>query len=540
MPQYIYRIPPYIASRSYFAGTDKSCTIITNSYWFTNLILEDTSSDLWSILPRKFTFDALRSLLPTVNIAPDDEDNLTAIRDFLETLRAEGAVQVEGSENPKPIRTVLKNRKARSINVGKVAEFHTKLTEAGLLATGFIELTYRCNEKCVHCLNPRIQYDDSMDLTTAEMIKVINDLYTAGIYDITFSGGEASLRGDLFEILDECRRLNLAITIFTNGLLPEEKLQRLISYYPQTVGVSIYSANPDIHDATTQIKGSWEKSIRTIKTLIAAGIRVVMKCPLMQHTIYGYKELVKLCDTLGAAQQITINLTPTTDGNQQVCRHQVTDINDLTLLFSDSQLTLAVDINEPDNSRRNLVGNERPCAAGVTILSISPNGAVYPCVNMPLTVGNVREQSIVDIWKQSRTLAAWQSIVLNDFNECGMYSECSYCDICPGKAMLETNDVLGKMQALCHTAKVRQNVYRQCRQLPAEFAHTVETFGHDLTFREPQKVFTETPAQPTAFVKINHNGDDFVAQLKQIKVNGNPVRKTITQEPNSPAALPPH
>ena len=102
MPQRTYLIPPYVASRSYFAGTDKSSTIITNSLWFTNLVLEDTSSDLWSLLSRKFTFDALRPLLPTVNIDPDDEDNLTAIRDFLETLCAEGAVQVEGGANPKP------------------------------------------------------------------------------------------------------------------------------------------------------------------------------------------------------------------------------------------------------------------------------------------------------------------------------------------------------------------------------------------------------------------------------------------------------
>ena len=532
MPQQTYIIPPYVASRSYFAGTDKSSTIITNSLCFTNLVLEDTSSDLWSILPRKFTFDTLRPILPTVNIDPDDEDNLTAIRDFLETLRAEGAVQFEGCENPPPLPSFPKSREELDINAGK-SEFNLKLSEAGLLANAFVELTYRCNEKCVHCFNPQIQHDCSTDLTTAELIKAINDLYAVGVHDVTFSGGEPSLRDDLFEILDECRRLNLAITIFTNGQMSEEKVQRLISYYPQTVGVSIYSVNPDIHDATTQIKGSWEKSIRTIKILVDAGIRVVMKCPLMQHTVHGYKEFLKLCDDLGAVGQCTINLTPTTDGNQQVCRHQVTDINDLTLLFSDSQLPLAVDINEPDNSRKNLSDNDKPCAAGITLLNICPDGTVYPCPCLPLTVGNVREQSIVDIWKHSKTLAAWQSVVLNDFDECGMYSKCSYCDICPGKAMLETNNVLGKMQVLCHTAKVRESINRQLATGQAPIVN--ETFGHDLAFREPQT--TVAPTQSSALVKINHDGDDFVARIENIKANGNPVRKTIAPESGGAATI---
>ncbi|MDR3233915.1 MAG: SPASM domain-containing protein [Planctomycetaceae bacterium] len=255
----------------------------------------------------------------------------------------------------------------------------------------------------------------------------------------------------------------------------------------------------------------------------------------MQHTVRGYKEFLKLCNDLGVVPECAVNLTPTTDGNQSVCRHQVTNINDLTQLFFDSRLPLAVDVNEPEG-RNNRSGNDKPCSAGMNILSISPNGLVSPCVALPLTVGDVRKQSIIDIWKHSRTLAAWQSIALNDFDECGMYSECSHCDICPGKAMVQTNNVLGKMETLCHSAKVRRNVYRQ---LTIGLAHTAdETFGHDLTFQKPQSVCTDTPALSPVIVNINHNGDDFVARLEQIKANGNPVRKTIMPDPDSPAARP--
>ena len=254
----------------------------------------------------------------------------------------------------------------------------------------------------------------------------------------------------------------------------------------------------------------------------------------MKHTIHGYKEFLKLCDDLGAAPQITTNLTPATDGNQQVCRHQVTDINDLTQLFS-AQLPMVADINEPDSSRMSEISaNDRTCGAGNTFLSICPDGTVYPCPCFPLTIGNVREQSAADIWKHSKTLAAWQSVVLNDFDECGMYSECTYCDVCPGKAMLTTNNILGKMETLCHVAKVRRDVNTK---VASERGVTIdETFGNDLTFRAPQPVVADVSTQSQAIGSVKHEGSDFVVRMEQIKAHGNPVRKTIVPEPDSLAA----
>ena len=516
-----YSIPPWIASRSYFTGTEKARTIITNSTWFMHLILEETSSDLWSILPRKFTIGELRPMLPTVNIDPEDGDNLNAVADFLETLRADGVVQVEGEDNPKP-------PPMKKVNVAELAgktRFSEALEKEGLLPSSMVELTYRCSAKCVHCFNPRQQYDASNDLTTQEVIKLIDDLYEVGVYEIAFSGGEASLRKDIFEILDECRRLSITFQIFSNGLIPKEKVQRLISYYPHTIGVSIYSANPDIHDVTTQVKGSWKKSIETVKILVAAGIRVVLKNPIMQHTVHGYKAFLKLCDELGAVAQCSINLTPTTDGDQQVYRHLVTNINDLTQLFSDPQLTLGIDINEPSGGQTARSGNTPPCNAGITFLGITPNGTVYPCVCLPITLGNVREQSVVDIWKHSKPLAAWQSVVLNDFNECHLYPECLFCDLCPGKALLETGDTLGVAKTSCHAAKVKQDVAKQLamRLNPA----TSETFGYDLSFREPATILSEPNTRYSAHTSVDHNGENFVERIENIKKNGNSVRKAI-------------
>jgi hypothetical protein len=143
----------------------------------------------------------------------------------------------------------------------------------------------------------------------------------------------------------------------------------------------------------------------------------------------------------------------------------------------------------------------------------------------------VRDQSIVDIWQHSEALKVWKSVVLNDFNECGMYSECSYCQLCPGMAMTESNDVLGKSEKLCRTAKVRRDIDNRLRN--GEKVELDAAFGHDLTFREPAA--TQLPA----LVSINHSGGDFVERIKSVKAAGNPIRQTVMPEPDSPAGLAP-
>src|SRR5207245_6232210 len=78
------------------------------------------------------------------------------------------------------------------------------------------DLTYRCNERCVHCY---LDHDDHGELTTAECLKALDDLARSGTLFLTFSGGEIFLRPDLYEILTAARRLHFDISLKTNSFL---------------------------------------------------------------------------------------------------------------------------------------------------------------------------------------------------------------------------------------------------------------------------------------------------------------------------------
>src|SRR5947209_10504930 len=79
-----------------------------------------------------------------------------------------------------------------------------------------LDLTYRCNERCVHCY---LDHEDHGEMTTAEVKGVLDQLMAAGTMFLTFSGGELLLRKDFFALVAYARELRFDLKIKTNGML---------------------------------------------------------------------------------------------------------------------------------------------------------------------------------------------------------------------------------------------------------------------------------------------------------------------------------
>ena len=83
-----------------------------------------------------------------------------------------------------------------------------------------LDLTYRCNERCVHCY---LDHDDHGEMTTAEIKHLLDEMADAGVFILTLSGGEIFLRKDFFEILEHARRLMFCVKLKTNAVLIRER-----------------------------------------------------------------------------------------------------------------------------------------------------------------------------------------------------------------------------------------------------------------------------------------------------------------------------
>jgi radical SAM protein with 4Fe4S-binding SPASM domain len=301
-----------------------------------------------------------------------------------------------------------------------------------------LDLTYRCNERCVHCY---LDHDDHGEMTTAEIKHLLDDMAEAGVFILTLSGGEIFLRKDFFEILEYARRLTFCVKLKTNAILIREReAARLRDLGVESVQISIYSHRPEVHDAITLVPGSLKRSVAAIRFLKSQGLKVTIANVLMTENMQDYQGVRALGAELGVECTLDPTVTPMMDGNRSILDLNV-DNSALRQVFRDP--SLVGDVDEfcaiPPADAGADVMESLPCSAGHTACYVSPYGDFYPCVQFPISCGNVRQQSFAEIWKNSEQLNDVRSIRLKDLSGC---SECTHgtsCTRCPGLAYMEGN-----------------------------------------------------------------------------------------------------
>lgn len=300
-----------------------------------------------------------------------------------------------------------------------------------------LDLTYRCNEKCVHCY---LDHNDHGEMTTAEIKHLLDEMAEAGVFVLTMSGGEIFLRRDFFEILEHARRLMFCVKLKTNAvLIREREAARLRDLDVESIQISIYSHRPEVHDAITLIPGSLKRSINAIRFLKSQGLKVIIANVLMTQNMQDYPGVRALAAELGVECTLDPTVTPMMDGNRSVLGLGV-DVTTLRDVFRDS--ALVGDVDEfcaiPAKAGESEL-DATPCSAGHSACYVSPYGDVFPCVQFPLPTGNVRKQRFIDIWRHSDEMNDVRSIRVKDLTTCPSCSHASTCTRCPGLAYMEGN-----------------------------------------------------------------------------------------------------
>ncbi len=318
-----------------------------------------------------------------------------------------------------------------------IAEMAAKALKLNIPLSVQLDLTYRCNERCVHCY---LDHHDHGEMTTAEIKDLLDQMAEAGVFYLTISGGEILMRRDFFEILEYARKRTFCIKLKTNGILIRKKeADRIKALGVESVQISIYSHIPEIHDAITKLPGSLEDSIAAIRRLRAHGIHVIMANVLMIQNASDYAGVKALAAELGAQFIMDPTITPMMDGDRSILNLNV-DEDALREVFRNEALVGNVEEfcappQGPDEDALDML----PCSAGHTACYVSPYGDVYPCVQFPLPSGNVRRMKFIDIWRDSPQLQEVRSITLRDMPSCSQCTHGATCTRCPGLAFLEGN-----------------------------------------------------------------------------------------------------
>lgn len=315
-----------------------------------------------------------------------------------------------------------------------------------------LDITYRCNERCVHCY---LDHEDKGELTTGEIKRVLREAAEAGTFILTISGGEPMLRKDFFEILEYARLLTFSVKIKSNGLLIREtEAERLRQLGVSEVQISIYSDRAEVHDGITKVRGSLTRSLEAVRLLHERGVKVVMANALMRQNFADYSSVKRLGDEMGIHVSADPTITPMINGNIPVEQNRI-DSSELAQVFTDPEMV--GDVNEfcklPDPMDEDFL-EATPCSAGHTTLYVSPYGEVFPCVQFPIPCGNIRTMPLTEIWQSSPAMLEVRSIRVKDLHTCSSCEHITGCSRCPGLAYME-GDMRGPSAVDCQKSTVK-------------------------------------------------------------------------------------
>ncbi len=238
-------------------------------------------------------------------------------------------------------------------------------------------------------------------MTTEQIISLILDLHKFGVEMITFSGGEPLMRDDLFLLANKVIELNMEPAIVSNGFLINDSVAKKMSNIFSHIAISVDGATAGTHDFIRGVPGSFERAINAIKLLKKHGGNVKINYTIQPD---NYKEMA---DALNLAESLDVKIffqfaEISGLGNYPDANLQSFDLDRLKyevprLYKSKSVLTSRGYFNFALNR---LSGHSQPfkCFAPYQSMLIGCDGTYYPCAALDISLGNVKEQSIMNIY----------------------------------------------------------------------------------------------------------------------------------------------
>jgi AdoMet-dependent heme synthase len=339
--------------------------------------------------------------------------------------------------------------------VSLLIEMNQKALELGIPTSVHLDLTYRCNERCVHCY---LDHNDHGEMTTAEIEDLLTQLADAGVFFLTLSGGEVLMRRDFFPIVECARRLLFNVKVKTNAvMIHETEARRLRELGVEQIQISVYSHRAEVHDAITKLPGSLRRTIDAIRFLKSQGLKVTIANVLMAVNSDDHAGVMVLARELGAHYTLDPTITPKLDGDTSILGLRIGG-SELNQVFRNRELVGDVEaFCAPPPPPGEDVMDGYPCSAGHTACYISPYGEVFPCVQFPLPCGNVRTQKFLDIWRASQQFKEVRSIRARDLTVCSSCAHVGTCTRCPGLAHMEGN-MRGPSTADCEKSFQRTGI----------------------------------------------------------------------------------
>lgn len=269
---------------------------------------------------------------------------------------------------------------------------------------------WHCNQKCMHCYACDQTLSSEEELSTEQWKKIIDACQNAYIPQLTFTGGEPTLRPDLVELVSYASwfvtRLN------TNGVLLTKTLCKdLYEASLDSVQVTLYSSNKDIHNKLVGAP-NFEKTIEGIKNAIEVGLNVSINTPLCKLN-EDYLSTIRFAKALGITYFTCSGMIMTGASTDASSQDTYLSKQDILKILRDAvdyanKNDLEINFTSPgwleEKELRAMHQIVPSCGACLSNMAITPSGNVVPCQSWlnELPLGSMLNMKWEAIWNSKQ------------------------------------------------------------------------------------------------------------------------------------------
>ncbi len=313
------------------------------------------------------------------------------------------------------------------------------------------EITRACSLACLHCRAEAISTPDEWELTHAESKSLLLQIagFNKPLPQLILTGGDPLGRPDLYDLIDEARRLQLAVSITPSATpkLTSDAFLKLRDHGIESIGLSLDGSNAARHEAVRGVEGCFNRTIRAIQIAGKLMLPIQINTLVSQETAGDLPQIYALLKALPIARwslfflisvgrgKMLQSLTP---DQGEKCLNWVYELSKATpfqikTTEAPSYRRVALERMKQEGRtsqeiKRSSVYRGFEIRDGHGVVFISNQGHIYPAGFLPLRAGNVRRDHLVDVYRHSPLFRALH----NPGQFRGKCGQCEYGGICGG------------------------------------------------------------------------------------------------------------
>ncbi|MBI5401278.1 radical SAM protein [Candidatus Wolfebacteria bacterium] len=343
-------------------------------------------------------------------------------------------------------------------------QYNSRLCRENLIKLGLefkfptmvnIELSRRCSLRCIHCYVGNKNLSSSEPsfferMNESDIDEFLSELKNLGIFLVVITGGEPFISKRLQNFLRIATEKDFLIEIFSNlQNLPDWFLfNNYGNFRVGRIQTSVYSSVFKIHDRITKSVGSLKRNLKNLNLLVKMGYFVEVATPLMRKSIISWENTRFFFKEKKIAQNFSWPIANEYYGLNRK-RKNVLNISGQNLgYFIEKNPDFLLEKENPES-------DEYICEAGKAIFSISATGDVFPCSQMPLSVGNITLKRKIKEIVYGEKMLKIGSLKWKDVSAKKVFN------FCPGINYTDTGNMLTQSE---HMLKVINAAYKKERR----------------------------------------------------------------------------